>query len=499
MIRVRLQEARGNLDSARTLLQRAGGTPLSQEEQRHAAVLLRVDSALDRSLAYELEGSIELAEQELAGLRIDSTDHALRLAVDARLGKLREVRRLEAGSAALTIARALHEQRNYDLAIAQYERIHADTGDLYPISIQTAAAAEMARSRRAKADENGFIAGLVSAWRQTRHGLGILLVWLAIVGAAVLLFLGYRRLRGPRKGAMLDVDDMTASTEERDRAKLRLLRDISRALRVIAHTRGTSIGENVEDLDGVANLRTQSPVFESIDKLVADGTLQVGPVAINPKQLVTLFGALQDRPFRTTLKGYLTTDGANTSLLFIERYDIIQQRKVKASHYYQTLGMGEDGRREAIRDFAIHYLFDHTSERPTSVFESFRDYCRGLDYLEAPAGANGGDPLKPARAAFESAVYLDPQNWLARFKLAEVMRKQGDYRGAVQHFEELQRLSQDPDRQPESLQRYLRTSPEFPFVIDYHLALTLSLGFDHAAQKRAIGMFGDLIEGIEQA
>ncbi|HEU0012505.1 MAG TPA: tetratricopeptide repeat protein [Longimicrobium sp.] len=499
---VQEMEAKGDLFAAREALENAlaGVDSPSAAAGAHLGELQRATDALTTARLYEADG---LHQEALSSLPKpgDFTDPDIRLVVARRVRELG----LRVGRAGLAQARA---QKDTAPANRLYARLAGDTLRI-PAEIRDAAqraldsiAGPLRASLRDTANAS-FMATLGEQAREATAGvvkIGIFLGMLALlIGGGLLL----RTVLGPRDGMSLNLEDLTdpdAAPEDRDKKSHLLLREIARDLRALERAAGTSMGEKAEDLDGVANLRIEATLLDELKDSLDGDPVQVGWIRLSPKQVLGLLTIVGNRPYRTQLRGHLSTGTDDTALLFVERYDLQRERfkpwrEVKQSQFYREVGTGADARRQAIRKFATRYLYDCAERKPARTFESFRDYLAALEELDRPATSDR-DRLSKGRTLLESAVYQDPDNWQARIKLAEVLRKQGDYDGALRHFHAVRNLVGDRNP-PASLKAETDKSPEFSLVLDYNLALTRSLGLNHEDQTEAIREFDALLADIE--
>jgi tetratricopeptide (TPR) repeat protein len=111
--------------------------------------------------------------------------------------------------------------------------------------------------------------------------------------------------------------------------------------------------------------------------------------------------------------------------------------------------------------------------------------------LEALAAGEKAGALDTARVEFQAALNLDPQNWLARFQLAVVLRKIGDSSAAIMHFEWFKKAL--ASQTVPSLTHYLQSCPDFPYVVQYHLASAYAQSDGRNDLYTAEKMFGELM------
>ncbi|HEX6372649.1 MAG TPA: hypothetical protein VF006_27260 [Longimicrobium sp.] len=491
------------MDSALTLLSSAAAQKLVTDTT-HLHILRNVSRALANSRYYHEQEDIELAIDALTGLDL-SRDPVLRRVVEQRRTQLERNPARQAlgrGMGEVGVAVARIQQGSVDLALSALERIAYDSTGQYPLAVRDSAMRGLrwARLQRARQD-SGFVATFRRDVQRATNSLSALLIYAAgLGGLAGLLYLLWI-VFGTRRGIGLELEDlMEKPGDGRVDASRTLVKDVSRLLRTSAHATRTTLGERAEDLDGVANLRAENPVQDALNRMVQTGALQVGTVSIDPKQFISVFAALAQRPYRTTLRGHLSPAGADRQVLFVERFDRqfsgLRFRRVRSPRFYSRAGDIDDPRTSAIQAFVTDYLFDFSQEKPTSVLESFQYYCAAIRLLDDPSSTGARERLEKTGRLLERSVCADPHNWDARFKLAELLRKQGRYAAAADHLQFLlTEIRQSPYEQPPLLRTYLNHKPELRYIVCYNLAVTHALGFSRESHDRAL----DLLESILRA
>jgi tetratricopeptide (TPR) repeat protein len=501
--RIQLLESRGQMDSALALLSKAATQKLITDTT-HLHILRNVSGALANSRYYYEQEDIELAIDALTGLDL-AREPVLRRVVEQRRTQLERNPARQAlgrgmGEVGVAVARVQHG--SVDLALSALERIAYDSIGQYPLAVRDSAMRGLrwARLQRARQD-SGFVATFRRDVQRATNSLSALLIYTAgLGGLAGLLYLLWV-VFGTRKGIGLELEDLVEKPGDgRVDASRTLVKDVSRILRTAAHATRTTLGERAEDLDGVANLRAENPVQDALNRMVQSGALQVGTVSIDPKQFISVFAALAQRPYCTTLRGHLSPAGVDRQVLFVERFDRqfsgLQFRRVRSPRFYSRAGDTDDPRTSAIQAFVTDYLFDFSQEKPTSVLESFQYYCAAIRLLEDPSPTGARERLEKTKRLLERSVCADPHNWDARFKLAELLRKQGRYAAAADHLQFLlTEIRQSPYEQPPLLRAYLNQKPELHYIVCYNLALTHALGFSTESHDRAL----DLLESILRA
>ena len=320
-----------------------------------------------------------------------------------------------------------------------------------------------------------------------------ILLYVIIGGGVVWLISVISGRRAPRPGAVIAVDDLTVADESlKIKESRRLSHEIGLEVRKLAQTKKISTVDRLEDLDGVAGLRPQISIMERVEEHITGDDIDFGPFKFAPKQIISVFRAVWNKPYESELKGFLReTDaaGVTTRLLFTEH--ISRKKTNGTSSSYGPWKHPADTREAAIKDFALQYVFDMADCPPTKNWQSFKEYCRGMDLLET---GNGQECLDNARQAFEDAARADNTNWLARFKLAEVLRRQGNYEDAYDHFKAIAAAAdKPPEKRSQSMNEVIRRDPHFKKIVEYNMAVSQSLSNDLTHIRGSLEHFDKLL------
>jgi cytochrome c-type biogenesis protein CcmH/NrfG len=396
---------------------------------------------------------------------------------------------LRIGNVELARAARMVVARQYDKAAELYHKIGQDS--LMPDTVVTLAIAAAGNAVKLKSkSENGLLAKASAQGSELATSLGMgALALLAVLAVFWIIFTIINHL--PKKGTVLDVQDLTIAKEQRDPASAALAEDIQEEVATIARGLEKWAHDRASDLEGFASIRAAAPPLGRFEGVVADGdAIKVGGLSFNPREILQLFATAFRRPYLSTLRGDLQKEN-DSFILRIERVDLPRFQLLKFLRSMlpgvklravrkRFRGKGASAA-EAISDFARQYAFEYGQAVSTSFWPSFRDYTGALALLRSP----DAQVLPQARDLLESAVRFDPDNWLARFKCAEVLRKLSDNRKAIWHFEHLRSQIDDSRKHSPTFAEYLGTNTDFEFIVDYNIAVTQA-NIDVEEQKDAI-------------
>jgi hypothetical protein len=239
-----------------------------------------------------------------------------------------------------------------------------------------------ARKKKAEAkkarSETSFGAQFV---KSVIAGLTTLVTWTICLIAALLLFWVAARLKRflpPQEGARIALDDLTASTSEREEKNRALTRDVAVRLATI----GSASGQSAE-LDGTPDL--DSANLPNIVAYHDEGTAPlplantaatVGPFSINPLQLFTALQKLVERRFEYNFTGSLVPQGSRQAMVL----ECVSTHASVGKKSWQCSADGSDPakvREEVLSTIIEKVTFDLAESRSTNSFESFYAYRRG--------------------------------------------------------------------------------------------------------------------------
>lgn len=354
---------------------------------------------------------------------------------------------------------------------------------------------------RAGGSASGFAAAVFGDVARTlknaaaRASTTILYIIVFIVAILILQQLA-RFVRGPRPGVHLAIDDMIAPADLQARESRRLSRQVQRHIRDLARGNQVSTVDRLEDLDGVAGVRPTYTLAQRVEDHIGGEDIEVGPIRFAPKQVANLLIGLGERLYEREVTGYMLQKPDGAALLYVEQKVNVPARRTgkEAARSYGPWTHENADRDRAIREFALKYVFDTACVSPAANWPSFRDYCSGMELLET---GTTPDDLRAARISFESALRHDRNNWLARFKLAEVLRRQGKATEAIGQFEEVERLiSADEKERSSALNDFLGKQPHFELMLRYNKAITRTRTSRVGDIKNAIAELDALIGAL---
>ncbi|HEX8691818.1 MAG TPA: tetratricopeptide repeat protein [Longimicrobium sp.] len=538
------REAAGDFAGARALLRHPAvlRDTAQAEHARRLDLLLRT---LDAAHSYLHAGYPDSAMSVVTGLRLDPVGDVYlnmrRLRMVDSLHELARQRADAAGREKLRLAQADFRAGRLDMAIEKLTALQSAKGtsrafrDLVDAELRRAQEEKRTMSRE-------FAASALSEFGTSSKTLLRLLGWLAVgvvmAGLLTMLVGGIRKLLPVRKGTGLAVVDLTAPEADRERQSRILMREIHRTMKEIEERGDIVPAGRVKDLDGFPYLPTNFSIMAEMRSMLADEPVTIGLFMLRPTQVLAFFESLFNLSHEWLLSGYLSAAPDGTVTLFVERVPGRRELQVwgplRRLHAgllrltgrarpgaaaamprlaaaggpphagrghagrWKERGTGDDAREQAIREFALHYMYDLAESKPASNWSAFLHYQRGLELLADADDADVREQLlDDAREQFQDAARQDPGNWMAKFKLAETLRRLNRPGEAIQYFNSLDRLVNGDHRgHSERLRDFLARSPDFPLVLDYHRGMTLSMFLTVEEQDRAIRIFDQLLEEL---
>jgi tetratricopeptide (TPR) repeat protein len=483
---IRTLERDGKFDEAKLLL----ASMTDPDAVKHAALLADVERVETIANDYVAEMRSAEAQRALSALlpTLDPVrDSYLMLRVQRNIDRLRRANRSQQEQDALAMldrADGLYARGAYTRAKTVYEAVAMQNADDVGAEVLTRAKRGVAKSQRAAIDAEPQTL-YDEALQPIPTALRTITIWtiwiVGVLAAFVAVRTAHTRLF-TREGHVVNLVDLTASPELRAAANHELSRALIHTMNRIgkAEPRAPTLraaaapssaqdewtpGERLPFVDATPDAPALSTLTEFVQ---ATPTVQLGPIGINPRQVMELGQALFKRRYRHTLSGTLFEhDGL--LILHAAMYD----RKKRSAAPWHASVSASSGRASCLADVAAQVVVAmSTGKVLTSNPESLRQYVAGLDALTA--ATNDPASLAPARQAFQRALDADRDNWLARFHLALVFRRLGDPGAAIHHLRTLR------DRPSESLREHLSTRPDFAYLVLYQLgsALTQSGGAD---------------------
>jgi hypothetical protein len=493
----------GQIEQAMAALEARPGDPAA------VSSLLVIRAALpllDRANAYEQQGSPDRALAALAELDKLSGIHgelALRrglvrraLALEKRLAEREDA----AAGKVLETADALAADERFEDALRLYAEVAAGKPPLSPALIARAREARLATEvARMRGERFWSKQGAALA-----HSGTTLLFWLLTLAAAALLAWGatalLARLRGPQPGVVVRMEDLTAAGPAAARAGRQLAVMLSRRLTGMgADASGRPDVDGSEDFDraGLANLRLEAKETSDLGAIADAEAVRFGAVSFTPRQLYELVKGAFERPYAKTVSGSLLARGDKLRLIIrVEKKEKGQPAVDAGARAWET-DASQNGDAQPLLDEAADYVaFELAPWKAAATWPSFRDYRAASRLLEEPA-----EPAVRQRVLERASVLLraamgDPTNYLARFRMALVLRKLGRNAEAQVMLEHLRTLIEDTAHRPQALTDLCTNNPGFELTVHYNLAVTLGKLDDARSNKRAGEEFEALIQRL---
>ena len=504
-------EAAGRFPEAKTRLQSLK-PPLDANDVKEHSGLIDKMTALFRVIdAYVQNGLTTQATGALTtflGTVSAPRDAYLAVAVQRRLAELKqpspsERSRLaaieQAARDALTRADAYLGRGSYTSAKDAYTPVAA----LTDISDETKARARLGVAKATQLEfEDQPVGPVAIVFRSLRDGARTVLQWLLtfvsfLLPVALLLWIVPRLLLKRERSLELVDLSVPGGSAPANRELTQELQD------VIDRIRGAGPGSAKLDASGFGDglnedggaLPAPELVFvtpavdapelaKQLDAFVSSTPITVGGIGLNPLQLWTLIRRLMTRRARHAFIGTLTTYD-NTLTLRLTREDRLFGSKTE---WRSSAPMSSaEARISCLVDIASRIVLDgQNTSTATSDCHSLKEYILGLYTLGT---SNAPAALKTATAHFQMALDRDAHNWLARFQLALCARGRRDTRTAIQH---LMWFAGQEAADSASLQKHIERHPDFPHVVQYQLASTLSL----ASEDREEPEVGRMLDGL---
>ncbi len=391
----------------------------------------------------------------------------------------------------LAAAQVLVEAGKYDDALAMYDEVaRSPSGQ---VSREILHEARLGRIRATSAKARSLSPTFWGEIGQSgRLGARTVSQWLVYLIAAALLGLLFSSVRGRipiRPGTAIQLQELTAPATEQEGRNQHLVREFLQRLTPGGHS--APHGEEFDDFDdkALSHLRLEvDPLADLQTFLHEDTAVQIGPLSLNPRQIVRYLGALFQRPSESTLRGSLTSEEGRVT--FNVEHRVVAGSKLR-SGCWEVSETGEGARTRAIQGMALRISFELASWKVTADWESFDLYRKAMALLSQDHPADSRDQeLTQARDLLRRSLVCDPANWLARFHLATLERTLGNDDMAAEHFEFLERLLTEQTivdhRRPELLQ-----------TVRYNRAVSLAEQEDPEQRSLAFQILDELIANPE--
>jgi tetratricopeptide (TPR) repeat protein len=296
--------------------------------------------------------------------------------------------------------------------------------------------------------------------------------------------------RWSRSGVQLFFEDLSQGTCDKAQRDRLLMQNIQQAFWIPR----TELSEDgLEDLQfdapayrdgyGFGSLAPRQPLIPWGELVTSETPIKIGPVAFNPKQLLSMLASPLQIKRKFSLVGFLHDDGVQ-QILVAQQIDRAG-RPVAGRSWKARLKSGEN-RDELIRDLAAQIIVEWPVSEVTNIWRSYREFEQGLQLLsQQRENSNGCQCMQQISQHFEKALSYDPANWMARFYLAIARRRQGDYGRAAEHLRLLETLLIQANRElplfnriaakfKSPVVRHVLAYPQCTFLVLYNRAMALA-------------------------
>ncbi|HKH94198.1 MAG TPA: hypothetical protein VKA54_20505 [Gemmatimonadaceae bacterium] len=510
---IRTLEANGKLAEARQQLEALKPPPDAEDLEAHLELIAKTTNLLAVAEAFAKEGLTKQATDALTQFLPNVSnvrDAGLAIAVQRRLTELqkrspadlqREDAVERAARAALNRADTYFSRGLYQKAKDAYDAVGKQTD---PIAAETKVRArlgvENATQKLFDDEPNGV---MQSVTRSARDTVRTILQWALTLLVVFVLIFALRRtwLRKERSLELVDLS-LPAASPAANRELAQALQDVIDRIRLAgpgsAKLDATGAGDaknEVADTLPPPDLVFVTPPVDApqlakeLDAFVSSApTISVGGIGLNPQQLWTFIKGVMTRRPRYAFTGMLVAyDDRLTLRLMHEDRRFGRKNEWRAT---AAPSASAEARITCLVDIACRIVLDgQTANAVTSDCDSLKEYILGLYAI----GASSADAFKTASVHFQNALDSDRGNWLARFQLALCARGTKDTRTALRH---LKWFSGQEAAASTSLQSHIKEHPDFPYVLQYQLASTLSLASDDR-ENPEVGRILDALVALE--
>jgi tetratricopeptide (TPR) repeat protein len=489
---IRILEADGKLVEARQQLNTLK-PPLGAEDLKaHLELIDKTTNLLGVIDAYVKHGLTKQAIDALTEF-LPSVSHArdagLAIVVQRRLAELQQrspadLKRQDAieqaAGAALTRADEYLSRRLYQQAKDAYDAVAKQTD---PISEDTKVRAKLgvenATQKLFDDEPYGVIPTLYRSFSDASRTIGQWVLTFLVVLATIFVL---RRVWLTRKRSLELVDlSLAVASPAANRELAQELQDVidrgagQGSAKLDATGAGDSLNEDGGELPPPDLAFVTPPVdapelANELDSFISSTpAIAVGGIGLNPQQLWTFIKRVMTPRPRHAFTGTLTAyDNTLTLRLMHEDRMLGRKSEWRAS----APSASAEARITCLVDIASRMILDgERTNTVTTNCDSLKEYILGLYAL----AANTADAFKNGTVHFQNALDRDNGNWRARFQLALCARGTKDTRTALRH---LTWFTGQEAAASKSLQGHIAEHRDFPYVVQYQLASTLSLASD---------------------
>ena len=327
------------------------------------------------------------------------------------------------------------------------------------------------------------------------------LVYFAVVVGAFFLARWLRSTYLVRPGTGITLEDQSVTVEQREVKSQQLSQDMAQAIVNLASGSPSASG-GLMDLDATNLPNARDPlggiaaITSHIDANAEP--MRIGPFSFQARQLFLYLSLLFKRPYEYTLSGVLKKTNAHL-ILQVSKCDrngfVVEDGLFEAScaaedsSCYETL----------IKDVAIQIAVVLPGSKVTNDWRSMRSYLQAESLMGREAsGEERKVGYKQAKVLLQTALSHDPANWMARFKLASVLRLLGDNEAARDQFDYVERMLGSQEIWCfHHFGAFLQDSPEFPWIVRYNLIVSMSKMASERAVSRALILIDQLVTELE--
>lgn len=325
-----------------------------------------------------------------------------------------------------------------------------------------------------RAGKPAFVQQLKNTLQEGSEKLLQMLIYIAAALAAFfLLRFVWNNLR-PKSVAMeIALQDQTTVTGDPVTSNTALSHELDQTLRrLVKGDAETADLGGLMDLDasGLPSAPQPSGSFETFATHIDTTPVTIGPFSLSPRQLL-LYLALLFRPrYESTLSGTLSRDGEDYVLNLKK---LANRRRGIAEQLFEARAAT---RTLAVQQIATQLLVSLADTKITDDWRSLQAYIQAeremAREIVTVAAQDRASDLSKAQAALQTALLIDPANWLARYRLATVLRKLGQNLAAKQQFDYVGwMLCSDEILQHRHLATYVKHSPLFPCLLIHNRAV----------------------------
>ncbi len=473
----------------------------------HHAALQKTLRALEAARFYAQSGATRQADTLLTTqLNILETDSVgnrhLIIATQIALNEVwQQVARVQ-----LDKAQALFESKRYDEAIALFDQVIKR--DAAAVTTDTRRQAEIgmrrAESAKARTETPSFWQGVGTTLAQALESVALWLFYFLLILGIFLAGRAFRSYYLTRPGNGLALEDHMAAKDQRDAMSQALSRDMAHAIRKLAGGAVTAPeASGLMDLDVTSLPNTADPLggIATIISHVDASTepVKVGIFSFKPEQLFLYLSLLFKRPYQFLYSGVLSKSDKLITLLVTKRD---QAGTVMPGGHFEASALASDAhaRDKILQDVAAQMAVSLAGSKVTHDWRSLRFYLEAESKLGRELKAERREPvLEEAKQLLQSAITFDPANWMARFKLASVLRTLGENRAAKDQFDYVERMLEAEDIwRSHHLGAFLTSRPQFPWINRYNLIVSFSKIGDAKAVRRASALMQRLVAELEE-